>query len=120
MASSSKQLPLKRRRPRISAELEAAAATRVWSPLETYWDPRYKCYFYAGSLPMTPGQDEKPQVELSAVTQEADSRAASILSSRRLEFPHVEVAAVAVGPAEILPPESPADETLAVEPLESG
>ncbi|KAL1483388.1 hypothetical protein MTO96_033235 [Rhipicephalus appendiculatus] len=84
MASSSKELPLKHRRPRISAELEAAAATREWSPVEVYWDPRYGSYFYAGDISTTPGQDEKPYAGVVETgTYDADSRTSSILSSRR-------------------------------------
>ncbi|KAL1420212.1 hypothetical protein MTO96_024554 [Rhipicephalus appendiculatus] len=29
--------------------MEAAAATREWSPVDVYWDPRYQRYFYAGA-----------------------------------------------------------------------
>ncbi|XP_070388473.1 uncharacterized protein [Dermacentor albipictus] len=48
-------LPLKKRQSRVCAELEAKAAARELSPMEMYWDPRYKSYFYAGALPAAPG-----------------------------------------------------------------
>ncbi|XP_070393631.1 uncharacterized protein [Dermacentor albipictus] len=61
MPRSANQVPLRHRRPKICAEMDAAAATRDWSPLEVYWDPRYQSYFYAGATPAASGQ-QTPQV----------------------------------------------------------
>ncbi|KAL1420208.1 hypothetical protein MTO96_024550 [Rhipicephalus appendiculatus] len=51
--ASPEHLPLKKRKPRVSAELEAKARAGQLSPQEMYWDPRYKSYFYAGELTTT-------------------------------------------------------------------
>ncbi|KAK8786202.1 hypothetical protein V5799_007430 [Amblyomma americanum] len=85
-------IPLKKRRPKIQAEMEAAAAARELSPQDIYYDPRYKSYFYAGTMPPTPAEDASQASagasEIQVSTHDYGMERRSILSMRRVVAEH--------------------------------
>ncbi|XP_075535041.1 uncharacterized protein LOC142570551 [Dermacentor variabilis] len=82
MSSKEQQpLPLKKRQSRVSAALEAKAAARELSPMELYWDPRYKSYFYAGTLPAAPGAAAAAARPETATTERQTGSASEVHAS---------------------------------------